>query len=227
MTRVAFIHTGAVVIPTFAELAGTHLPGVEVQHLLDDKIVADLGRDADSSQVADRLTALGRAATAAGSSAVIFSCSSISGYAAELERRLGLPVLRIDEAMADHAVATATRIAVIATLPTTVRPTVALLRERAERAGRAVELTELVVEGAFQAVSSGDRARHDELVGAAITESAESHDVIVLAQASMAGAASTVSVGVEVLTSPELGVRRAAEVLGLGGASMIGREAPE
>ncbi len=51
--------------------------------------------------------------------------------------------------------------------------------------------------------------------------------MIVLAQASMAGAASTVSVGVEVLTSPELGVRRAAEVLGLGGASMIGREAPE
>jgi hypothetical protein len=90
-----------------------------------------------------------------------------------------------------------------------------------------VELTEVVVEGAFRAVNSGDRARHDELVGAAITELAQSHDVIVLAQASMAGAASTVSVDVEVLTSPELGVRRAAEVLGLAGGSMIDREAPE
>ncbi len=226
MTRVAFIHTGAVVIPTFTELAGRHLAGVEVQHLLDDKIVADLGRDAESSQVPDRLTALGRAAAAAGSSAVIFSCSSISGYAADLQRALGLPVLRIDEAMADRAVTVGTRIAVIATLPTTVRPTAALLRERAERAGRTVQLTETVVDGAFAAVSSGDRARHDELVGAAITESAESHDVIVLAQASMAGAASTVSVGIEVLTSPELGIRRAAEVLGLG-ATKIGAEAPE
>ncbi|WP_152362324.1 aspartate/glutamate racemase family protein [Microlunatus speluncae] len=226
MTRVAFIHTGAVVIPTFAELANNHLPGVEVQHLLDDKIVADLGLGAESSRIADRLAALGRAAAAAGSSAVIFSCSSISGYAEELERQLGLPVLRIDEAMADRAVGAGARIAVIATLPTTVRPTAALLRERAERAGRTVELTELVVDGAFAAVSSGDRTTHDRLVGAAITAAAESHDVIVLAQASMAGAAGAVSVGVEVLTSPELGMRRAAEVLGLAGAPMIGGEAP-
>ncbi|MFC7621067.1 aspartate/glutamate racemase family protein [Microlunatus sp. GCM10028923] len=214
MTRIAFIHTGAVVIPTFAALARTHLPDVEVQHLLDDKIVADLGRDAAATHVADRLQALGRAAVDAGSSAVVFSCSSISGFAAELQQRLGVPVLRIDEAMADRAVAGGSRIAVIATLPTTLRPTAALLRERAELAGRPVDLTERVVDGAFQAVSSGDQAEHDRLVGAAITELAEGHDVIVLAQASMAGAAAAVQVEVDVLTSPELGVRRAAEAVG-------------
>lgn len=215
MTRIAFIHTGAVVIPTMTELARVHLPGVEVQHLLDDKIVADLGRNAETSNVADRLLALGRAATDAGSSAVIFSCSSISGYASKLGQRIGVPVLRIDEAMADRAVELGSKIAVIATLPTTLRPTAALLRERADQAGSQVELTEVVVEGAFQAVSSGDPARHDALVGAAITDQAKRSDVIVLAQASMAGAAATVSVGVEVLTSPELGIRRAADVLGL------------
>lgn len=214
MTRIAFIHTGAVVIPTFAALARTELPDVEVQHLLDDKIVADLGRDADATHVADRLQALGRAAVDAGSAAVIFSCSSISGFAADLQQRLGVPVLRIDEAMADRAVTTGSRIAVIATLPTTLAPTAALLRERADRAGRAVQLTERIVDGAFQAVSSGDQTEHDRLVGAVITELAEGHDVIVLAQASMAGAAATAQVGVEVLTSPELGVRRAAEVVG-------------
>ncbi|TDE95137.1 hypothetical protein EXU48_10310 [Occultella glacieicola] len=216
MTRISFIHTGAVVIPTIAELAARHLPGVEAHHLLDDKIVADLGRDAEGTGVRERLLDLGRAARAAGADAIMFSCSSISGYAAGLADELGVPVLRIDEAMADEAIGAGARIAVIATLPTTLAPTAALLRERAELAARSPELHEVIVAGAFEAVSGGDRARHDELVGAAIVEWAAQADVVVLAQASMAGAAATVSVDVPVLTSPELGVRRAAEVLARG-----------
>ncbi|CAM3626688.1 aspartate/glutamate racemase family protein [Occultella aeris] len=213
MTRISFIHTGAVVIPTFTELAAAHLSGIEVHHLLDDKIVADLGRDAEGTGVRERLLDLGRAARSAGADAVVFSCSSISGYAAGLSAELGIPVLRIDEAMADAAIAAGSRIAVIATLATTLAPTAALLRERAGLAGARPELHEVIVAGAFEAVSGGDRARHDELVGAAIVEWAAQVDVVVLAQASMAGAAATVEGAVPVLTSPELGVRRVAEVL--------------
>ncbi|WP_154792550.1 aspartate/glutamate racemase family protein [Occultella kanbiaonis] len=213
MTRISFIHTGAVVIGTFTELAATHLPGTEVHHLLDDKIVADLGRDAEGTGVRERLLDLGRAARTAGSDAVVFSCSSISGYAAGLAAELGIPVLRIDEAMADEAIASGSRIAVVATLPTTLAPTAALLRERAALAGAGPELHEVIVAGAFEAVSGGDRARHDALVGAAIVEWATRVDVVVLAQASMAGAAATVDVAVPVLTSPELGLRRVAELL--------------
>src|SRR5205814_6867267 len=135
VTRIAFLHTGAVVIPTFAELAAEHLPGVEVQNLLDDKIVADLGRGAAVEQ---RLADLGDAAVAAGAEALMFTCSSISQYAGPLAERLGVPVYRVDEAMADDAVRAGERISVIATLPTTVQPTAALLRERAELQGRDV-----------------------------------------------------------------------------------------
>ena len=46
-----------------------------------------------------------------------------------------VPVLRVDQPMADHAVATARRIGVIATLPTTLEPTADLLRRRAAVAG--------------------------------------------------------------------------------------------
>jgi hypothetical protein len=84
VTRIAFLHTGAVVIPTFSALAAEHLPGVEVQNLLDDKIVADLGRGAAAEQVAQRLADLGGAAVAAGAEAVMFTCSSISQYAVRL-----------------------------------------------------------------------------------------------------------------------------------------------
>ncbi|MET9269037.1 aspartate/glutamate racemase family protein [Kribbella sp. NPDC003557] len=211
MARIAFLHTGAVVIPTFAALAAEHLPGVEVQNLLDDKIVADLGRGVPTEQVAQRLADLGDAAVAAGADAVLFTCSSISQYAGPLADRLGVPVYRVDEAMADEAVRAGDRISVIATLPTTVQPTAALLRERAELHGRDVQIDEVVVPGAFEAAVAGDRARHDTLVADAIT--AATGDVVVLAQASMASAAEGLALPVPILTSPERGVRRLAENL--------------
>lgn len=214
MTRVAYIHTGAVVIPTFTELSARLLPGVEVQHLLDSTIVGDLGRDAEGAHIPERLEALGSAAVAAGASTVVISCSSIGGFAGELSERLGVPVLRIDEAMADEAVATGRRIGVVATLPTTLVPTVALLRDRARKAGVEIEVTDVVVEGAFEAIAGGDAATHDRLVGEAIVALAADNDLVVLAQASMAGAAAAVDVAVPVLTSPELGVKRVAEAVG-------------
>lgn len=210
MTRVTLLHTGAVVIPTFAELAANLLPGMEIQHLLDDRIVADLGRGAEQEQIAERLSALGRAAKVAGSSAVVFTCSSISGYAGRLADELGLPVYRIDEAMADEAIGLGSRVSVVATLETTLRPTAALLRERAELGGKQVELTEVVVPDAFDAVVAGDRAKHDTLVARAITDQAARSDVVVLAQASMASAAEQAQAAVPVLSSPELGMRRVA-----------------
>ncbi|QDP96022.1 hypothetical protein FOE78_09035 [Microlunatus elymi] len=219
MTRLAMLHTGAVVIPTFTELAAHQLPTVEIQHLLDDRIVSDLGRGAERTDIATRLAALGRAAKTSGADAIVFTCSSISGYAAALEDDLGLPVFRIDEAMADEAVRGAQRISVIATLETTLLPTAALLRERAAGQGKQPEITEVVVPGAFEAVTGGDRDRHDALVAQAITDQAGRSDVIVLAQASMASAAAKTQVDVPVLTSPELGIRRVAELLARSEAS--------
>jgi Asp/Glu/hydantoin racemase len=146
---------------------------------------------------------------AAGAEALMFTCSSISQYAGPLAERLGVPVYRVDEAMADEAVRAGERISVIATLPTTVQPTAALLRERAELHGRDVQIDEVVVDGAFEAAVAGDRARHDSLVADAIK--AASGDVVVLAQASMASAADGLEVAAPILTSPERGVRRLAE----------------
>ncbi|HSO69377.1 MAG TPA: aspartate/glutamate racemase family protein, partial [Arachnia sp.] len=173
MTRVAFLHTGAVVIPVTAALAARYLPGVEVLNLLDDRIVADLAAGgAAAASVPGRLTHLASDAREAGADVVMFTCSSISGFAGEVSGAAGIPVLRIDEAMADRAVATGSRIAVIATLRTTLAPTVRLIRERAEVAGATPELSEILVEGAFDAVVSGDRDRHDALVAGAIDAAA-------------------------------------------------------
>lgn len=213
MSRVAFLHTGAVVISTFQDLSAELLPGVEVQHLLDDRIVADLRAGADPDLIHRRLASLVDAAALAGAQAVMLTCSSISGHAAELAREATLPVLRVDEAMADLAVETGRRIGVIATLPTTLTPTVRLIQERARLHGREVETHPQVVAGAFEAVTHGDRTDHDRRVADAVRQIAPDVDVVVLAQASMITAVDGLDLVVPILTSPALGVRRLAEQL--------------
>lgn len=140
--------------------------------------------------------------------------TSSTPLAGDAAAAVGIPVLRIDEAMADEAAAIGGRIAVIATLATTLEPTCALLSERLERAGTSAAVERVLVEGAFAAVSSGDRAEHDRLVGDAVQEAAARSDVVVLAQASMASAAAG-DHPVPVLSSPAAGVARARVVLGL------------
>lgn len=215
MRRIALLHMGAVVIGVFGELTQRYWPGTEVVNVLDDKIVTDLAHAKRSQSVSVRLAALAAAARAAGAEAVVFTCSSISGYARQVSEAAGLPVLRIDEAMADEAVRIGGRITVLATLPTTLEPTCALLEERLTLAGASAPIQRVLVEGAFAAVASGDRALHDTYVAAQVAKAAASSDVVVLAQASMASAARG-DYPVPVLTSPELGVQRAREVLGLG-----------
>lgn len=213
MTRIAFLHTGAVVIPPVMALAGELLPDATPVNYLDDKIVADLRDPELSGSVEGRLENLVRAAKDGGAELVMLTCSSISQLAGPLSERVGIPVLRIDEAMADIAVATGPRIAVIATLPTTSEPTTALIRERAELAGKDPQISSEVVDGAFAAVASGDRDTHDRLVVAAIERWADEVDVIVLAQASMASAAEAASVDVPVLTSLRPGIERLGQTL--------------
>lgn len=211
MRRTAFIHTGAVVIAPVMELATAVMPEVDVVNLLDDKIVADLAAGR-VEEVESRLLHLVGAAREAGAGEVMLSCSSISGYAAGLTDKGGLSVLRIDEAMADAAAGYA-RVAVLATLPTTLRPTTALIVERAERLDARVEIDQEVIEGAFEAVTTGRRDVHDSLLAEAIERHARDADAIVLAQASMASAAEAVDVDVPILSSLGPGVERLAAIV--------------
>ena len=211
----ALIHTGPLVIPPLKALTAEHLPGVRVVNLLDDRIVADIeaaGGEVPPS-VTERLYLLARAAVWAGADAILLTCSSISPLAHQVGAVVGVPVLRIDEAMADAAVAAGRRIAVVATLPTTLEPTCGLIRERAARAGVEVSIARALCREGFELASAGDGDGHDRVVRAAVERLAGEADVVVLAQASMARAVTGLSVGVRVLSSPELGVLRTRDAL--------------
>jgi Asp/Glu/hydantoin racemase len=216
--QIAFIHTSPTMIPVFKPLAAELLQkDVSVFNMVDESLLCDIIRERGCPPAtARRLVSHVVAADEAGANHILVTCSSM-GRAVEASRMLvSAKVIRVDEPMADQAVSMAKRIGVIATLPSTLEPTVALIHERARATGKQIVVDPVVVEGAFEAVISGDGATHDALVAKALTELSRSHDVIVLAQASMARVVETLSPQdkpVPILSSPRLAVAHLASML--------------
>ena len=218
MSKLALIHTVRSLPTVFAELARDALPGVETTDLVDEALLGEtIAAGHISEATASRLEAHVEAALEDGADLVLVTCSSM-GPAVDVLAERGLPVLRVDEALADAAIRAGTRIGVIATLSTTLEPTAALIRRRAAVLGRGpVEIVTELVEGAFAELKAGWLERHDELVRAGLRRLIPRVDVVVLAQASMARVAATLEPGEAggrpILASPRLGVERAAERL--------------
>ena len=215
----ALIHTSPTLAPIFAALCARHIPEATFFHMVDESLIQNTVRAGClQKQTVRRLVDQIASAEAAGADGVLVTCSSIGPGVALAQQLFDMPVLRIDDAMAETAVRQARRIGVLATLRTTLDPTTTLLREKAAEAGREVELVECLCEDAFPAVLAGDTETHDRILRDALMNDLDGVDVIVLAQASMARVVSTLAPGVlrtPVLSSPELTMRRVREVLAL------------
>ena len=161
-----------------------------------------------------RLIGMVESASMIGVDGVLVTCSSIGPAVSLAARLFAIPVIRVDEAMAEKAVRQGRRIGVLATLRTTLEPTIALLREKSAAAGIATQIEESLCDGAFQAVLAGDTETHDHAVSQALTELAGKVDLVVLAQASMARVLQQMpELTVPVLSSPELAVLRTRDLL--------------
>jgi Asp/Glu/hydantoin racemase len=118
--------------------------------------------------------------------------------------------------MADKAVQTGRRIGVIATLSTTLNPTTDLVKRRATVAQKEVQVIAKLCEGAFDALMSGDTAKHDAMVAKALKELSSEVEVIVLAQASMARVVDTLDEAdkkIPILASPGIAIAHIATLL--------------
>lgn len=213
----ALLHTSPTLAPLFGGLAAEHLPEAAVFHMVDESLIKNTIRSGRLETVTiRRLIGMIGSAFEAGADAVLVTCSSIGPGVDAAKTLYERPVLRVDEAMAEAAVAQGRRIGVAATLRTTLEPTLELVRRKAAEAGKPVDVVEKLCEGAFEAVMAGDGATHDRIVGEGLTRDLAGVDVIVLAQASMARVLTGLEPGAvkpPVLTSPELGVRHARRVL--------------
>ncbi|MFG2875547.1 arylsulfatase [Streptomyces sp. NPDC048337] len=198
VTPLTLLHTSDVHVAVFDALRDRNHPGAALRHLVVPELLAR-ARAEGPEAVAPALRELLRGS----GGPVLVTCSTIGGTAESLAPALGLPVLRVDRPMAAAAVAAGPRIAVLATVESTLLPTCELLAEEAGE--RPVSITPHLVAGAWERFEAGDGAGCRDLVATAADAVTEA-DVILLAQVSMAGAAELTASGIPVLSSPARGL---------------------
>jgi Asp/Glu/hydantoin racemase len=185
--RICLIHTAPLMVQLFTPLCRDRLPDVKVTQIINESMIKDTIEAGKIRQpTIDALVTFSDACFKMGTELVMVTCSSIGPAVDLIQSQFQKPVLRVDETMAEAAVAKGRKIGVAATLRTTLEPTSELLLRKAKEAGKEVELVECLCEGAFDAVIAGDTETHDALVSRAMVNKLGEVDVIVLAQASMA-----------------------------------------
>lgn len=207
----AFVHTAQAHVPTFERLVREMAPGLRVRHVVQEALLADARVvGVDDPALVGRVHQAMHDAASSGARVVVCTCSTLGAIAEGTDTGNAFKALRIDRAMADRAVRTGPRVLIVATVESTLAPTTALVLSAAEDAGVAVRPSQLLVAQAWPHFEAGDMARYVETLAQAIRAKAAMADVVVLAQASMAPVqAALTDLGIDVLSSPALGVRLA------------------
>lgn len=214
---IAFLHTSPVHVPTFTRLLAEVAPGVQGVHVVDESLLQDARRlGADDAGVVRRVREAVVAASAS-AAVVVCTCSTVGGAAEATPTDGRFVASRIDRAMADRAAELGPAILAVAALQSTLAPTAALIEDSAARLGLAARVAMLAMPEAWAHFEAGDLPAYHAAIAQRVRQALAGPDrptVVVLAQASMAGAAELLAeVGVPVLSSPRLGVEAAVQAL--------------
>ncbi len=205
--KVGFIHTGVAIADIFKPMIAERLSGIATFHIVDDSLMQDFLNAGELIPViVRRFCKQVELAEEAGAELIIVTCSSIAP-AVDIARKMTVvPVMKVDEPMAEKAVSMSDQIGVMATAKTTMGPSVKLIEDKAAEVGKQIEINTSLSSEAFDCFLRGDMDKHDQILRDAASDLKGKVGVVVLAQASMGHLAGAIQeiVGVPVLTSPPL-----------------------
>jgi Asp/Glu/hydantoin racemase len=185
--RVAAVYTAAGIVDPCVQMFEDLNPDVELVNIVDSMLIFDINRAGTITPAIERRTLnYFRAAGNSDADAVLCTCSSIGEIADRANVSLDIPMFKIDSPMIHRAAEIGGRIGVIATLRSTLDPTIRFLRRTAHEQGSKIEVVRGLAEGAFDAVAAGDTESHDRMIIDTVKGLADRVDLIILAQASMA-----------------------------------------
>ena len=214
--KIYAIHTSNVSYNDLKALFTKYAPEVEYFNIVDDSLLEEVKKVGHvTPNIIHRMSAYFKIAEAQGADLIFNQCSSVGEAADIAAMGVNIPVVKVDEAMAEKAVSMGKRIAVIATVASTVGPSTRLVRTKAALMDKDCVVDEVLVDGALDILmKEKDVKKHNDLVLAAIDKASEDHDVICLAQGSMTALLPYLTeTKVPVLTSPEIGVIKAVNKL--------------
>jgi Asp/Glu/hydantoin racemase len=220
--RIALLHAlEESVLPARAAFA-SHWPQAKAFDLLDTSLATDLAARGSLDQaMTERFLTLGRYAAASEGAAgpakaILFTCSAFGPAIDAVKRALPIPVLRPNESAFAEALALGGRIGLIVTFAPSLP---SLTQELNEMAGKPVDVTGIVVEGALAALKAGDGETHDRLAAEAAAR-LTGIDTLILGQFSLARARPAIeaATGLRVVTTPEAAIRGLKRALQAGAA---------
>ena len=140
-------------------------PDIDVKNIIDDSLLNDTRLYGGmTTAIANRMLSYAKAAEYSGADGVLVTCTSVNKATKMIRPLLSIPILNIEEPVAEMAVSAGTRIGVLATIPTSPKAIIEVIQEKAAAAGKNVTIVTRVADGAFDVLKSGDRERHDEAV---------------------------------------------------------------
>lgn len=198
----AFFHTAAANAVTFEAIAQELSPGIETRHIVRADLLERAVRAGMSAELLSEIAVAIEASIEKGDAVMLCTCSTIGG-GADMARHSSVAILRVDRPMAQVAVGMGKKILVAACLASTIAPTEELLRgESAD-----IEIETMLIDGAWSYWTAGQPDAYWAAIAAGIAARIEDFDAVVLAQASMAGAAALLGrYETPVLSSPRLGI---------------------
>jgi hypothetical protein len=213
--RIVCLHTADSNIAVFEAAARVGgFEALELTHVVRADLLAAAEQagqltEAIAAQTREVLLALSRSAHAA-----LLTCSTLGpAVDDELARQATpVPVVRFDAALAQRAVENGGKVVVLCAAPTTLGPTSRLFADAAARTAPAAHAAVDVqlLDGAWTLFKAGDTTAYlCAIATAADAAYANGADLVVLAQASMAGAAEQVTRGAKPLTAPATGLAAA------------------
>lgn len=213
---VAIVQTSGVSTKDLHGLCEEMMPDVKLYDIIDSSLLAEVVANGGvTSAVRRRMATYFEMAQSIGVDAILNQCSSVSEVVDVAKPLIDIPIVKVDEAMARKAVSMGKKIAVVATVKSTMAPSSRLVEAMAREAGKEIELTQYLSDGAMVIlIETGDRDKHNEMLLGEIERAAAENDVVVLAQGSMIVIEPLLAhIKTPVLTSPRLGVEYLKEVL--------------
>ena len=161
-------------------------PDIEVYNIMDDSLLVDTRRyNGMTPVIASRMLNYAKAAESSGADGVICTCTSVNHATKMIRPLLNIPMINIEEPVAEMAAKSGKRIGVMGTIPTSPGAISWEIEEKAAEMGKEIEIVPVVVDGAFDVLCAGDRGKHDEMVCEALYKLSKEVDCIAFAQISM------------------------------------------
>ena len=209
-TNIALFHVHKDAMASAVSSFKNERPEAEITNLLEDGLfnrVRDTGHVVPAMHQA--FLYLTEHLVERGAEGVLYSCSAFGECIDSCIERFDIPLLKPNDAMIEEAIEIGSDIAVLATVGATIPTISEEIKYIAHGKDKIVQISPHVIEGAFDALASGNTELHDELVSKQAAE-INNCDVIILSQFTLSRATNVVSnvVDVPVLNSPSSAIKK-------------------